>query len=114
MNRWKIAFFTHLTLSLAVIGFLLNVVVDQGVTITYGRVGRADDVAHRDILNSLLISRISREQVQASGAKAVHDEGDYSYDVGIKDVAFQYDSKGKYRASSLGGSKTKGYAEKAD
>lgn len=109
MNRWKFAFFIQLVISLVTIGFLAYVVVDQSVSITYGRVGRADVTAHRDILDALLRGRISKAEIQASGVKVLRDESNHSYEVDVEDISFQFDPKGMYKASSLGGSSTNDY-----
>lgn len=47
MNRWKVAFWIYLTLSVVVTGGLLYAIMDQSVTLSYHNVGY--DATERDL-----------------------------------------------------------------
>ena len=113
-NRWKIAFFILLIISVTSIGLLGYTVIDQAVTINYASEGRADVEAHRDILDALIIGKLNLKDIRAANPKANHQANGYSHEVTYKDVRFQFDKQGRYIGSEYGASVTPRYDPKKD
>ena len=79
MNKWKIAFWYCLCVLFLVIGLSLYSIIDQGVTLTYQKVGYIDTENDLDILIEI-INKTDLTKLQIENKLKVHEFIDFKTD----------------------------------